>query len=84
MGVGIVITGLGSVIIGETLYSFLGKNSLAVRMLFIVVGTLAFRLILAFVLAQGIDPVWLKLATALFVLAVVAFPIQHFLGKKPH
>ena len=76
MGVGIVITGLGSVIIGETLYAFLGRTSLALRLVFIVLGTLVFRLILAFVLSQGIDPVWLKLATAIFVLLVVALPFK--------
>ena len=31
MGVGIVITGLGSVIIGESFYTFLGKTSMALR-----------------------------------------------------
>jgi putative ABC transport system permease protein len=76
MGVGIVVTGLGSVIIGETLYTFLGKTSLGLRLVFIIFGTLVFRLILAFVLSQGIDPVWLKLATALFVLLVVALPFK--------
>ncbi|MBX7180839.1 MAG: ABC transporter permease [Bacteroidia bacterium] len=76
MGVGIVIAGLGSVIIGETLFSFLGIGSLLVRLIFIFIGTLIFRLIMAFVLSQGIDPVWLKLVTALMVLLVVAFPIR--------
>ena len=76
MGVGIVIAGLGSVIIGETLFSFLGIGSLLVRLIFIFIGTLIFRLIMAFVLSQGIDPVWLKLVTALLVLVVVAFPIR--------
>ncbi len=77
MGVGIIISGLGSVIIGETLYGFTQSSNLLLRLAFIIVGTILFRLILAFVLSQGIDPVWLKLTMSGIVLAIVALP-----GKK--
>jgi putative ABC transport system permease protein len=77
MGVGIMISGLGAVIIAETLFGFTQGNNLFLRLILIVAGTLIFRFVLAFVLSQGIDPVWLKLATALIVLGIVALP-----GKK--
>jgi putative ABC transport system permease protein len=74
MGIGIVIVGLGSVIIGEALGKALGWTKIQWRLLAIVLGTIVFREILAITLALGIDPNWLKLITALFVLAVVAMP----------
>ncbi len=74
MGIGIVIIGLGSVMIGESLSTWLGLRKIQYRVLGVVLGTIAFRLILALTLAIGIDPSMLKLVTALLVLLVVAFP----------
>lgn len=74
MGIGIVIIGLGSVMIGETLSNWLGFQKIQYRILGVIVGTLLFRLILAFSLSIGIHPNSLRLVTALLVLIVVAFP----------
>lgn len=74
MGIGIVITGLGSVMIGETLTQWMGLNKIQYRIAGVIAGTILFRLILALALTLGVDPNWLKLVTAIFVLGVVALP----------
>jgi putative ABC transport system permease protein len=74
MGIGIVIIGLGSVMIGESLTHWLGLQKIGYRIAGIMVGTLVFRLILAISLALGLSPNLLKLVTALLVLLVVALP----------
>jgi putative ABC transport system permease protein len=74
MGIGIVILGLGSVMISESILKFFDINSLWLRLIGVVVGTIIFRFILAFALSIGLDPVYLKLITALMVLLVVGLP----------
>jgi len=74
MGIGIVIFGLGAVIMGETLMDLLGKRSVLWRIVGVVLGCLIFRLVIAFSLASGIDPNWLKAITAAFVLVFVSIP----------
>ena len=74
MGIGIVILGLGAVMIGETVMQWLGKNSIALRIVGVIAGTIIFRFILALTLSLGVNPTLLKLVTAVFVLIVVALP----------
>jgi putative tryptophan/tyrosine transport system permease protein len=74
MGIGIVILGLGSVMVGGMLLSFFKTNSIGMNLLFVVSGAIAFRLILAFALTIGIDALYLKLIVALLVLIVVSIP----------
>lgn len=74
MGIGIVIFGLGSVIMGEALLSRMPMQSIAVRLIGVVIGCIIFRLIIAVALQLGIDPNWLKLVTAVIVLLVVGIP----------
>jgi len=69
MGIGIVISGLAAVMIGE---SFAGKRKILFQVLAVVAGSIIFRLILAGSLSLGLNPNYLKLITALIVLAVVA------------
>lgn len=74
MGIGIVITGLGSVMIGETFAQWLGVRHIGGRIAFVVLGTVLFRFILSLVLMLGINPNWLRFATAALVLVFVALP----------
>ena len=74
MGIGIVIIGLGSVIIGETLINWLGINKIFVVLALILFGAIAFQLVLAVTLSMGVDSSLLKLITALFVLVIVSLP----------
>ena len=80
MGIGIVIVGLGSVIIGETLITFFNISSVTTMLLTVVIGAITFQLVLAFALSLGINPNLLKLVTAGFVLLIVGLP--RFILKK--
>ncbi len=74
MGIGIVITGLGTVLIADALRIWFNVSKIGVQLLLVLVGSLLFQLVLAFTLSLGIDPNLLKLVTALFVLCIVALP----------
>ena len=74
MGIGIVILGLGSVMIGNILISKFKNNSILLQLFGVVIGSILFRMILAFALSIGIDAIYLKLVVALFVLLVVSIP----------
>lgn len=74
MGMGIVIIGLGSVIIGETLINWMRITSVWVSLVLILSGAILFQLVLAFTLSIGIDANLLKLVTAVFVLLIVSLP----------
>jgi len=74
MGIGIVIVGLGSVIIGESLVNFFSIRTIWGVLLMMFVGAALFQLVLAFSLNIGIHPNMLKLVTALFVLLIVGIP----------
>jgi putative ABC transport system permease protein len=74
MGIGIVITGLGSVLIADALKNWFHLNSITVQVLLVVAGSFVFQMVLAVTLSLGIDPNFLKLITALFVLVIVALP----------
>ena len=74
MGIGIVITGLGSVLIADALRLWINVTNIGLQILLLLAGSLLFQLVLAFTLAMGIDPNFLKLVTAMFVLLIVALP----------
>jgi len=74
MGIGIVITGLGSVLIGEALIKWWNIRSIMSQLTVVVCGSILFQLVLAFTLSIGIDPNMLKLVTASFVLVIVIIP----------
>lgn len=81
MGIGIVIVGLGSVIIADTFISWLNINSIWVSLVLVCLGAIVFQLVLAFTLSMGIDPILLKLMTALFVLFIVSLPQFNLLKR---
>jgi putative ABC transport system permease protein len=74
MGIGIVITGLGSVLIGEALIKWWNIGSILWQLVIVIGGSILFQLVLAFTLSIGIDPNMLKLVTASFVLLIVIIP----------
>jgi putative ABC transport system permease protein len=65
MGIGSLILGLGMVIIGESL---LRPRSVKRALLAVVIGAILFRLLIAIALQLGLEPVDLKLATAILLL----------------
>lgn len=72
MGIGIVISGLAAVMIGQTFSHLLRSKTILLQVLAVVAGSIIFRLILALTLSIGVNPNYLKLITALIVLFVVA------------
>lgn len=73
MGLGIVISGLGSVMIGEALLGKLIRKNILYSIIAVVAGSILFRLIIAGALSTGLNPNYLRLATAVLVLIVVGF-----------
>jgi len=71
MGIGMVVWGLASVIIGEAL---VGVRALGYVIIGAVMGSVLFRLIVALALRGGLDPNDLKLITAVFVLIALVLP----------
>jgi putative ABC transport system permease protein len=83
MGIGIVITGLGSVLIADALRQWFHVKKISTQLLLILIGAIAFQAVLAFTLSIGVDPNLLKMVTALFVLLIVALPkISNALSKN--
>lgn len=74
MGIGIVITGLGSVLIADALSSWMKINNTWLQLLLVIGGSILFQLVLAAALSAGVNPNLLKLVTACFVLAIVGLP----------
>ncbi len=74
MGIGIVISGLGAVIIGDTLINFLRVRSITLMLACVLFGVVVFQSILATALTAGVDANLLKLTTSLLVLVIVALP----------
>jgi putative ABC transport system permease protein len=74
MGIGIVLVGLGSVLIGDALIRWLGIQHIWLRLVFVMLGCVLFQMVLAFALSRGVNPNMLKLVTSLFVLAIVGLP----------
>lgn len=71
MGIGMVVWGLASVIIGEALT---GTRSLGLTIVGAIMGSVLFRLLVAIALRWGLNPNDLKLITALFVFAALVLP----------
>ncbi len=68
MGIGIVIAGLAAVILGESFAVFFKSTSILTSLITVLLGSVLFRLLLAFALLAGVPPQMLKLLTAILVL----------------
>jgi putative ABC transport system permease protein len=71
MGIGMIVWGLASVILGQAL---VGTGGLGLSITGAVLGSLLFRLMVALALRWGLDPNDLKLITAAFVFAALVLP----------
>jgi len=76
MGIGMIVLGLASVIIGETL---VGSGHLGLTIVGVAMGSVLFRLLVAIALLWGLNPNDLKLITAAFVFVALILP--NLLGK---
>lgn len=71
MGIGMIVTGLASVILGQAL---VGHSGLGLSICGAVMGSLLFRLMVALALRWGLNPNDLKLITAAFVFLALVGP----------
>jgi putative ABC transport system permease protein len=81
MGIGIVIAGLASVMMGEAISNRFKKSSIVMPVLMVVFAAILFRLFIAFILAQGIEQVYVKLFTAALVLVFLSVSKLNFIKK---
>ena len=80
MGIGMMVWGLASIIIGEVL---VGRNSIGLSIAGVILGTILFRLLIAIALRWGLNPNDLKLVTAFFVFIALVTPVMFkSIGKK--
>ncbi|SUP40354.1 ABC transporter permease [Veillonella criceti] len=71
MGVGTIVIGLASVIIGEVLF---GTKSFVQNLVAVVLGSVVYRIVIAVVLYLGMPPNDLKLFTAVLVAIALSLP----------
>jgi len=74
MGIGMIVLGLASVIIGEALFH---PKGVARLLLAVLGGTFVYRLIITIALRLGMAPGDLKLITAVLVIIALAIPYIH-------
>src|SRR5207253_10362846 len=79
MGIGMVVWGLASVIIGRALT---GSDSLGAALTGTIMGSVLFRLIIAVALRWGLNPNDLKLVTAIFVFGALVLPMLWQKGRR--
>lgn len=73
MGVGSIIIGLASIIIGETL--FFGFRNFYMKLVGIIVGAVIYRVVVAVVIYSGMPSTDLKIMTAGIVTIALALPV---------
>ncbi|MGG1600718.1 ABC transporter permease [Paenibacillus naphthalenovorans] len=72
MGVGMIVIGLASVIIGEALF---GARTVVRATLAVALGAVVYRLIVALALRVGVEATDMKLMTALIVIIALTLPM---------
>ncbi len=80
MGVGVLIVGLASTILGEAI---VGRSTLRRQISAPILGALVYFQVIAMALALGFNPSDLKLLTGLFVLATLAAPVLMARYRRP-
>jgi putative tryptophan/tyrosine transport system permease protein len=71
MGIGMIVAGLASIIIGEAL---VGKKTVGRMTLAAIVGSVVYKLIIAIGLRLGLAPTDLKMATGVMVILALGIP----------
>jgi len=86
MGIGMIVVGLASVIIGEVLFG--GMKSIARATLAVVLGAVVYRVVIALSIRYGLEASDMKLMTALIVTVALIVPLvqkrkrARAIGKK--
>ncbi len=80
MGVGLILVGLASVILGQAVF---GQRYIWVATLAVIFGALLYRLIIFGALRVGLNPNDMKMITAALVILALLLPRWGFLKKLP-
>lgn len=71
MGIGLIVVGLASVIVGQAIF---GQRRLLQAILAVVAGAVVYRLIIFAALQLGLNPDDMKLVSALLVITALLIP----------
>lgn len=71
MGIGMIVIGLASVIVGEVLF---GHGTILRATLAVIGGSIVYRLVIALALRAGLDPSDMKMITAFIVIIALTLP----------
>lgn len=71
MGIGTIVIGLASIIVGEVLF---GRKGFVISLIAITVGSIVYRLVIDAVLTVGVDPQDLKLLSAILLAIILWLP----------
>lgn len=71
MGIGLIVVGLASVIVGQAI---VGQRALLQAIVAVLIGAVAYRMIIFFALQLGLNPNDMKLVSAALVIAALLLP----------
>lgn len=80
MGVGLILVGLASVIVGQAL---LGSRTIVIASFAAILGSVIYRLIIFYAMRYGLNPNDMKAVTAILVVAALLLPRWGLLKKIP-
>jgi putative ABC transport system permease protein len=81
MGLGMIVAGLAAVIIGETL---IRARGIAMTLVAVVVGSVAYRAVIAAALYFGLGPTDMRLVTSLIVIVALSVPrLRAIVAPRP-
>ena len=72
MGTGMLVLGLASIIIGETV---IGKRGMLRHLFAIVIGAIIYRIMLTIAFGLGLPAIYLKLFSAVIVVVAISMPL---------
>lgn len=79
MGLGVIVAGLGTVVLGEALF---GNKSVLRGVIACVVGSLAYRFIVSFALGAGLQPSDIRGGSAVFLILILIAPNLKMIARK--
>lgn len=80
MGIGLILVGLASVIIGQVLF---GNRSIVVSTLAVILGSIVYRIVITLSLELGFNPSDMKLISAVLVVLALTLPQWSLIRRLP-
>ena len=81
MGIGLILIGLASVIVGQAVF---GSRTIFISTIAVILGAVIYRLVIFFALSVGLNPNDMKLISAVLVITALLLPRWGFLKKIPN